>query len=139
MKLGQIFSHNPHRVTISLILSFTFLVLINKNFSPGNSYFIKFQDFQKAVYSRNWEQAKRLEKNLNPLDIQSLKEENYPEFLLQKIKQLESISPKTVENQIAISRLYFKLQQVEAAKSALRVASKIDPLREDLKAIISSL
>lgn len=139
MKPGQAVKTYQSQIIATFLVLAMAIIITNYSFSPGERYFAKWKNFQKVVSLRDWEIAKKLERGLYPEDIQKLKSDNYPEYLLIKIKDLESQTPQTVDTQIQISRLYLRLQQVEAAKSALKVAIKLDPLREDIKIILSSL
>lgn len=128
-----------NRLAISLFFAVFFLFLSFHNFSTGDTYFSKLQNFNLATRVKDWPKARAIERELNPKDTQYIKEKFFPEYLEINIAKLSSKLQPNINTYLQIAQLYLQLNDKENAISNLRQAQKIDPIRRDIGQLIRSL
>lgn len=123
--------------TILFLCLFTFFAF--HNFSIGDAYFSRLQDFNQAVKEKNWSRARSVERSISSKDVQHIKESFFPEYLEINIAKLSSKLNPTIDTYLQIAQLYLQLEDKNNAILNLKQAQKIDPIRQDIGQLIRSL
>jgi hypothetical protein len=101
--------------------------------SFGDRYYAILQMWHYFAQKQDWEAAQNLEKYLDPQDLAYYKLSHHPADISQNINSMLSKSPKSIEDNLEIARLYFIINQSGEAAKYLKAAYDQDPVRPDLE------
>jgi Tfp pilus assembly protein PilF len=104
--------------------------------SKGEQYTGRLQLWQIYAQAGDWDNAAKLESQLDNDDYSYYKDSHQPEIVKKNLNQLMTKPNKTPDDWIQLSQYYLLIGNTIKAREALTQAQKLDPVRTDLESLI---
>jgi len=100
--------------------------------SAGERYVGRLNLWYYFAQNQLWDQAKKLESELNSQDIAYFYSLHHPLSLKKKVNQLVIKDNKTTDDYVELARIQFLLGMNTAGLKSLESAKNLDPIRQDI-------
>lgn len=107
--------------------------------SRGSRYYARLRLWYFLAQKGFWDQAAKIEKYLDPVDIHSYKSTYHPQAVFQKINQLCQKNNKTASDWLVLAQLQFQAGLKDQALESVAQAQALDPIRSDIHQFYSQL
>ena len=107
--------------------------------SAGDRYVARLNLWRLFIDNQRWDLADNQEKYINQSDLAVYKAKYHPSDLKKRLNNLVIKTPKTVDDHLEIAKLQAKLNKITDAKNSLLVAKNLDPVRDDIEALLFDL
>lgn len=130
-------------VFLCLLLAYNLFTLFRKNelnsirqqmysLSVGQRYIGRLNLWYYLAKNQQWDEAKKLEASLDPVDIKYFYTLHHPLSLKKTVNQLVIKDNKTADDYVELARIQFLLGMKIEAQKSLQSAQKLDPIRQDI-------
>jgi len=106
--------------------------------SAGDKYQNHLEKWYWLVSEGKWDEAQKLEKNINPQDILWFKEKNKTEELKKTLNEMTVKNDKFADDWMKIAYIQKRLGKNDEMKESIEKAYKLDPIRKDIEKIYFS-
>ena len=128
----------------ALIFNLYFLLFPPHTLSPllisvGDRYYRRLSQWYIYAQNNNWAKADKLEKKLDPVDIDTYRSLHRIDQIKQNITNLTQKTDKSVEDWLELAKLQAKIGQKKSAEQSLNQARQLDPIRDDINQLYLQL
>lgn len=104
--------------------------------SVGERYYGHLNLWYYLARNQQWEEASKIEKTLDPVDIKYFYSIHHPLALKKTVNHLVVKDNKTADDYVELARIQILLGMTAEAKKSLQSARDLDPIRDDISQAI---
>jgi len=126
-------------VKIAILVGLTLINLyFFVNFSVGDRYVARLNNWYSLALENKWSDANKLEKNLDQADLKWFKDKYKTENLKKRLNELTVKINKNTDDWMEIAQIQRGLNDKTAEKQAIKTAHELDLIRSDVEKIYFS-
>jgi hypothetical protein len=126
-------------VKIAILFGLTLInIYFSVNLSVGDRYMARLNKWYSLALENNWNEANKLEKDLDQADLKWFKDKYKSENLKNRLNQLTIKTNKSADDWMEIAQIQNSLNNQIEQKQALKNAYDLDPIRADIEKIYYS-
>ena len=124
---------------IAILFGLTLInIYFSVNLSVGDRYMARLNKWYSLALENNWNEANKLEKDLDQADLKWFKDKYKSENLKNRLNQLTIKTNKSADDWMEIAQIQNSLNNQIEQKQALKNAYDLDPIRADIEKIYYS-